>query len=134
MLQLFKSNIHLMVLIIGAITLTSCEGNTRRYLTVENSSSESINVIYNDFNMHFDTLTIDPNTKTDLLFLSDRGGQSNSGSPSTYILDMVIYKGLDSCIKNNQLDDNWNITSEKTKRVPSHWEHHYTFDVLDSDF
>ena len=134
MLHLIKSNIHLIAILIGVIALTSCEGNTRRYLTVKNSSSESINVIYNDFNMHFDTLTIVPNTQTDLLFSSDRGGKSNSGSPSEYILNMAIFKGQDSCIKNNQLDANWIITSEQTKRVPSHWEHHYTFDVLDSDF
>jgi hypothetical protein len=112
----------------------SCEGNTRRELIIQNMSTDTISIVYEDVYEQAGTEILN-SMNTSTIYLRDtRGGQSGAGSPSNLLVSLLILQGQDTCTKDYLTDLNWMIESEHVKKAPSQWVHEFTFVVNDSDF
>jgi hypothetical protein len=133
---MFKKHLHILLSFALIITLYSCEGETRSTWKLENNSSETLRV-YPKFLRTFmasDTLTISPMTIIEIAVYSDRGGRSEPGSATENIEEMIVFNRVgDTVQKDVFMESNWGVDSRHRKRVPSLWDHRFTFTISESD-
>lgn len=123
-------------LLIGLnLLLISCEGNTDRTREIRNNTSRTINVFTAGTYISVFNQSVSKN-KTETLFItSQRGGSYYLESPAMGMTSMLITNATgDTCTKDYKLDNNWEIQVEERSKIPSDWQHKYTFVVDDSDF
>ena len=121
-----------------AISLFSCEGNTRLEWNVQNNSSEDVYVVHKAW----DYSSIPPDTvsiatgETYLLGVNDvLGGQSIPWDPASFIDTLFVTSATGAlCTKDWTDTENWGIVSQEERRIPSNWSHTYFFRVEDDDF
>ena len=128
-----------MINVIGVLSfaalLISCEGNTDRVRQIRNESSHSINVNASGTNVSNYDKSIAAG-ETEILFIGNQlGGSDYVEEPANGITTLIIVNSLgDTCTKDFSIKENWDIHVEQRKKVPSDWQHEYTFIVNDSDF
>ena len=121
-----------------AISLFSCEGNTRLEWNLQNHSSEDVYVVHKAW----DYSSIPPDTvsiaagETYLLGVNDvLGGQSIPWDPASFIDTLFVTAATGAmCTKDWTDTENWEIVSQEESRIPSSWSHTYFFRVEDADF
>ena len=131
-MKLTAINIGVLSLVIG---LSSCEGNTDRTRQVRNNTSGLIQVKVSGIDV------LDYNTpvyvgQTGVFSIqSQRGGSSFVVDPSMGIAEMTITnESGDTCTKEFTIQENWDIYVKERRRIPSDWQHEYTFTVNEDDF
>lgn len=114
----------------------SCEGNTNREYNVANNSQDSITVfVDNNFYNQIDTYYLAPQGNIEILEHDQRGGTDNAENIGNVFTELLILNSTgDTCTKSHTIDYNWNTAVKQVKKVPSQWEHDYTFVVEDGDF
>jgi hypothetical protein len=126
------------LLFLGSIAtlFISCEGNTNREYIITNTSQDSIKVRFNNNYMgSIDSFDIAPQSSQGIFEYDQRGGSDYSENISSVFDSFVITNSFgDTCTKSVWIDDNWEKMIGQIKRVPSHWEHDYFFNVDDSNF
>jgi len=121
-----------------AISLFSCEGNTRLEWYIQNFSSEAIHVVHDPWDYSYlspDTVIIAAGD-TYLLGMNDvLGGNPHPWDPVTFV-DTLIVNSVNGafCTKDWTNTENWGIVSQEKRRIPSSWSHTYSFRVEDADF
>ena len=121
-----------------AISLFSCEGNTRLEWNLQNDSSEDVYVVHKAW----DYSSIPPDTvsvaagETYLLGVNDiLGGNSIPWDPASFIDTLFVTSATGAlCNKDGTDTENWGIVSQEERRIPSNWSHTYFFSVEDADF
>ena len=121
-----------------AISLFSCEGNTRLEWNLQNHSSEDVYVVHKAW----DYSSIPPDTvsvaagETYLLGVNDiLGGNSIPWDPASFIDTLFVTSATGAlCTKDWTDTENWGIVSQEERRIPSNWSHTYFFRVEDADF
>lgn len=121
-----------------ALSLTSCEGNTRLEWSLENQSSDDLFIVHEAW----DYAALPPDTlmvlsgETLLLGSNDLlGGNANAYAPASFIDTLFIFSASGNlCTKDWEETNNWLIESEELSRVPSSWRHTYVLSVDDGDF
>ena len=121
-----------------AISLFSCEGNTRLEWNLQNHASEDVYVVHKAW----DYSSIPPDTvsiaagETYLLGVNDvLGGNSIPWDPASFIDTLLVTSATGAlCTKNWTDTENWGIVSQEESRIPSSWSHTYFFRVEDADF
>lgn len=119
------------------VLIISCEGNTDRYRHVQNNTNESINIYasgisFYDFEFN-ETLTAGQSVK--IFQTYQRGGSDYVENPAIGIDSLLITNSNgDTCTKDYLIQDNWLIDVYQRKKVPSDWQHNYTFTVSNTNF
>lgn len=122
-----------LVLLILTCVLFSCEGNTSRTWHITNDSGSTFQVKAHSYTGEsFEVLM--PGQTRDILSIESIGGNSNPGTVNDYLDSLFVIAGLDTMKKDYAIESHWEITSEKTKKIPSSWEHDFWFVVEESDF
>jgi hypothetical protein len=129
--------IHTAIVLV-ALMLISCEGNTTREFQITNSSSERLKTLsdlYINSLPPGDTITIEPGMSKIIGINDTRGGNLDPGSPSDYIKKLFI-KNMsgDSLLKDFRTDTNWRIRTIHISRVPSEYIHEFNLTISDEDF
>lgn len=120
-------------LIFAAFLFGSCEGNTNRNYTLINASSHEVTAKIESVEGK-SKFQIPANQSKLVLSFNQRGGSSLAGHPSDYIFRLDIYNVEDTCFKDYTDPEKWNIISEEQSKVPSNWQHGFTFKFSDEDF
>ena len=121
-----------------AISLFSCEGNTRLEWNLQNDSTEAVYVVHKAW----DYSSIPPDTvsiaagETYLLGVNDiLGGNSTPWDPASFIDTLFVTSAAGAlCTKDWTNTENWWMVSQEERRIPSNWSHTYFFRVEDADF
>ena len=119
-----------------SLFFVSCEGNTNRAYHVANQSSETVKVYVNhNYYGTIDTFEINANSTSQILEYDQRGGSDNTENLGNLFTELIIVNSQqDTCLKSHIIDENWSILVDEKNRVPSEWEHDYTFSISDLDF
>jgi len=130
-----KKLINNIGVLIITISFISCEGNTDRSRLLKNESSQAIHVIANGISLpDYDKLISVGQTET-LFITNQRGGSDYVEEPPIGITTFVIVNSLgDTCTKDFKIKSNWDLHIEEKTKIPSNWQHEYSFIVDDSDF
>ncbi|MGB1123240.1 MAG: hypothetical protein ACPG08_06925 [Flavobacteriales bacterium] len=121
-----------------ALSLFSCEGNTRLEWNLQNLSAGDVYVVHKAW----DYSSIPPDTvsiaagETYLLGVNDvLGGNSIPWDPASFIDTLFVTSAAGAlCTKDWTNTENWGIVSQEERRIPSRWSHTYFFRVEDADF
>lgn len=122
--------------LIFAALLSSCEGNTDRTWQVSNSSSSTIEVYANAVGSNSEMVTTVQVNATETVGTSTQlGGNATEQFPEEMFDDLFIVNVNGDTVQRGFIDPgNWESVVEQIKKVPSMYEHTYTFRVTDSDF
>lgn len=116
--------------------LVACEGNTDFTWSVNNQSAGTITISGLN-SIYADTLNLDIQAGQQEVIgvFSQLGGNSTPQIPSGAFSTLVITNSVgDTTTKNYEIQANWEVLIEQTRKIPSNYEHNYTFTVNDSDF
>lgn len=117
------------------IALSSCEGNTDRIRIIKNNTSGPIMVSASGTSISNFNMSISEGQSETLFIGGQRGGSDLVENPATGISSLIIVNSTgDTCTKDFTIQTNWDIRVEQTKKIPSNWNHEYTFILNDSDF
>ena len=121
-----------------AISLFSCEGNTRIEWNLQNFSSEAVHVVHDawDYSLLSPDTVVIAAGETYLLAMDDvLGGNPHPWDPVTFIDTLFVTSATGAlCTKDWTDTENWGIVSQEERRIPSNWSHTYFFRVEDADF
>lgn len=124
---------RLLLFLVTATVLTSCDGGTNRSWHMTNLSGTTFQVkTYTHGEETFEVLT-DGQSK-EIFGYDNIGGDSNPGRTVDYVDSLWVIAGLDTMKKDYTLDSHWVIMSEQTRKIPSSWEHDFWFVVEADDF
>jgi hypothetical protein len=126
----------LIIFTITATMLISCEGNTNQEYIIINNSSSVITVKYNLKLTGEDMSEEISNGSAKAIHEHDyRGGRSEASDISSAFTNFHIVNATnDTCQKDASTDGNWNVQIVPISRIPSAYEHDYTFSVDDTNF
>jgi len=121
-------------IILGLPMLVACEGNTYREWNVVNNSSSRIQIELKSGLSGLEQSNVGPDSIRRIMVTDQLGGSDYAGTPVHSFDSLLIYNATDTLIKNVYDSTNWSIESEQVRKMPSAWEHKFTFKVSDSDF
>lgn len=130
---MYKKATYSLIAILGILFMTSCEGNTNRNYTLINASSHPVTAQIKSVEGKSE-FHIPVNESKLVLSFNQRGGSALAGHPSDYIFKLDIFNIEDTCFKDYTDPEKWNIISEEQSKIPSNWQHGFTFKFSDEDF
>lgn len=113
--------------------MVSCEGNTNRNYTLINASDHEVTAKIESLEGKSE-FKIPSNQSKLVLSFNQRGGTALAGHPSDYIFNLDIYNIEDTCFKDYTDPDKWITISEEQSKIPSNWQHGFTFKFSNEDF
>ena len=126
---------RIFLLVLPALLLISCKGETDYTRVVRNNTNQVIRVRANGATFSSLDFMLDPGRLQNLYVESDKGGNSEAEDPGRDIVSMLITNAAgDTCQKDFHVAGNWTIEVEKVKKTPKSYRHTYTFEVNESDF
>jgi len=116
--------------------LVACEGNTDRTWRVTNNASSAIQVKTTNVAASFENVTSIAIGSTETVGTSTQlGGNGSEQLPQEMFSDFLIINVAGDTMQTSYIDPgSWTSEIEQIKKVPSQYEHTYTFVVEDSDF
>lgn len=116
-----------LALLIGAVALIGCEGNTSHTYTFHNRTGDTLFLHLNDVNYHsFDSVTLLlPFSKVKMANFDDLGGNDTPHGLSYIESAFVVRVNGDTTNAEVLNPTKWEIYSNHRSKAPSSWEHFY---------
>lgn len=112
--------------------LASCDGNTRRTVTVRNETEAPISI---HAVASWDSVyTVAPFGYVEIEDRSTLGGQSNPGPISGLVYDLVIWQDQDTSTTAWLNDEEWDVNTNHMSRFPASYHHIFHLEVWPEDF
>lgn len=130
------NRIFQLLTIITCALFVGCEGNTDYTWQVTNNSSSDIQVwAESGFSLVEDSVVISTNSTEMIGFFNQLGGNKTEQLPENAFNSLVVVNAAGDTMQSSYIDPgSWISEIEQIKRVPSQYEHVYTFVVNDGDF
>ena len=130
------NRIFQLLTIITCALFVGCEGNTDYTWQVTNNSSSDIQVwAESGFSLVEDSVVISTNSTEMIGFFNQLGENKTEQLPENAFNSLVVVNAAGDTMQSSYIDPgSWISEIEQIKRVPSQYEHVYTFVVNDGGF
>lgn len=124
------------LIVLSAAFLVGCEGNTDYTWRVTNDSSTEIYVWASPgLVAALDSIPVSTGVTETIHVFSQLGGNKTEQLPEQAFSSIVIVNANGDTMQSSYIDPgSWISEIEEIKKVPSQYEHTYTFVVNDNDF
>lgn len=130
------NRIFQLLTIITCALFIGCEGNTDYTWQVTNSSSSEIQIwAESGFSSVEDSVVISVNSTETIGVFSQLGGNKTEQLPENAFNSLIVVNAAGDTMQSSYIDPgSWISDIDQIKKVPSQYEHVYTFVVNDGDF